>query len=186
MLSLDKLPHQHPNEKTILFFRRHWIVFIKKFFLVILMAVVPLVFYFIFQDFALDAWRNKLGRIFLVLGVSAYYLFVWLFLFIVFVDYYLDTWFITNRRIIDVEQHGLFGRTIAELKMYRVQDVTSEIKGFIPTMFNFGTVYVQTAGEEQRFVFENIPNPYGASKIILELAEKSNLKRKEENKSTIA
>jgi len=43
--------------------------------------------------------------------------------------------------------------------------------GFLATMFNYGTVYIQTAGARQRFVFENIPEPRIVAKKIMELAE---------------
>ena len=40
-------------------------------------------------------------------------------------------WIITNDRILDIEQHGLFARTVSELRLHRVQDVTAEIKALI-------------------------------------------------------
>jgi len=50
-----------------------------------------------------------------------------------------------------------------------VQDATSEVKGKVATVLNFGNVYVQTAGEEKRFVFEEIPAPRQVASKIIEL-----------------
>ena len=100
-------------------------------------------------------------------------MFVWVYFFIGWVDYYLDAWIVTNDRIINIEQNGLFNRVISEQRLYRVQDVTAEVGGIIKTFFNFGTVFIQTAGEVGRFNFEEIPEPYLVKKIILELHEKA-------------
>lgn len=154
-------------------------MFFGKMLLAAAIALIPLIFYWLFKDNFLSWWQNGSRRPLMILAVSAYYLFVWLFLFTQFVDYYLDSWFITSEKIIDVEQHGLFARTIAELELYRVQDVTSEVKGFLPTVFHYGTIYVQSAGEQKRFIFENIPHPYEIARQILELAEKNKQKNHE-------
>jgi hypothetical protein len=39
-------------------------------------------------------------------------------------------------------------------------------------MFDFGTVYIQTAAAKERFEFQNVPNPGLLTKIILDLYEK--------------
>jgi uncharacterized membrane protein YdbT with pleckstrin-like domain len=109
----------------------------------------------------------------IIIGVSAYYLFVWLFFFFSFIDYYLDVWIITSERIIAIEQKGFFSRTIAEQRLYRIQDVTSDLKGILPTILNYGQVHVQTAGEVERFVFSQVPDPEGIRSVIIKLAEHS-------------
>jgi hypothetical protein len=45
------------------------------------------------------------------------------------------------------------------------------MKGFFPTMLSYGYVYIQTAGEVQRFVFEEIPQPQNAAKKIMMIVE---------------
>ncbi len=111
----------------------------------------------------------------IVLAISAYYLFIWLFFFFSFLDYYLDFWIITNERIIDVSQYGFFSRTIAEQRLFRVQDVTSEVHGFLPTIFRYGNVYVQTAGSKQRFLFHEIPHPERVRDKIIKLVEQNKI-----------
>ena len=39
------------------------------------------------------------------------------------------------------------------------------------TMFNYGNVYIQTAGEAENFVFRNVPNPHHIREEIVRLAE---------------
>ena len=105
-------------------------------------------------------------------GESLATLFIWNFFFILWLDYYLDAWIVTTERIINIEQRGFFSRDISELKLTKIQDVTSEIIGVIPTLLNYGNIYVQTAGETERFTFYQIPNPNYVKNIIVELQEK--------------
>jgi hypothetical protein len=54
--------------------------------------------------------------------------------------------------------------------LYNVQDVTSEINGFIHTIFGYGRIEIQCSAEKERFIFEIIPQPNHVAKRILELA----------------
>lgn len=98
-----------------------------------------------------------------------------------FIDLYLDVWVITNKRILNIEQFGLFSRTEAEHQLSVIQDVTTEVHGIFATMLNYGDVQIQTASESQGVIFRQIPEPYFAKKIISDMIER---KRREEGAST--
>lgn len=136
-----------------------------------IVAILPPIFYLIMGETLAGLFTNQFFAPIVVLFVSIYYLYVWLFAFTSFVDYYLDVWLVTSERIVNIEQQGLFARTVSEQDLHRVQDVTSEVKGFFPTTLDFGTVYIQTAGEKQRFVFKQIPQPYRVVRKITKLVE---------------
>ncbi|MDD5043849.1 MAG: PH domain-containing protein [Patescibacteria group bacterium] len=161
------------GEKLIFFLRRHWLTFVKLLVFHIFLIVIPPLLYFIFKADATNLLRGEIWGPLLKLGISIYYLSVWLFLFAAFIDYYLDIWIVTNERIINIEQKGLFARTVSEVKLYNIQDVTSEVKGILSTMFDFGNVYVQTAAEKERFIFRNIAAPARIAQSIIELSEKA-------------
>jgi hypothetical protein len=95
------------------------------------------------------------------------------------VDYYLDVWIVTDQRIVNIEQKGLFGRIVSELELENIQDITTDVKGVIPTFLNYCNLYVQTAAEMERFVFRNIPDPYSVKDMIMNLQKKQ--EKKEEN-----
>ena len=86
-----------------------------------------------------------------------------------FVDYRLDTWIITNERIIDMQQLGLFDRVISELNINKVQDVTAEVHGQIQTFLDYGNVYIQTAGVQERFIFYSVPHPEEVARLIIQV-----------------
>ncbi|OGY45724.1 MAG: hypothetical protein A3J65_02065 [Candidatus Buchananbacteria bacterium RIFCSPHIGHO2_02_FULL_45_11b] len=167
------IPHRQEGEKIILLLRRHPLTIFLKILLWATAAVLPLIFYYLLGGVLAGWFSHELFTPILVLFTSIFYLYVWLFMFFSFVDYYLDVWIVTNERIINIEMKGLFSRTSSEQKLYRVQDVTSEIKGFFATVFNFGTVYIQTAGEQQRFIFKQVPHPDQVAKKINTLVEEN-------------
>lgn len=180
MIDLSKLTATEANEENIFFLRPHWFVILPMLVAFGLVLVLPVAAWFGLH-FVNPAFFEVPGyETLFILGASIFFLFSWLFLFQSWIDYFLDIWIVTTHRIIDITQHGLFGRTTAELTLDRVQDVTSEVKGFIPTMFDYGTIYIQTAGERERFTFEHIPHPVHISKRILELAHKRRMQLEKE------
>ncbi|MDD5071126.1 MAG: PH domain-containing protein [Patescibacteria group bacterium] len=173
MLLLYRLPGKLPDEKIIKVLRRDVFILIKKILFFILLLVLPLVlFYLVVTSIYPDILYGQISHPIFLLIVSFYYLFLWVFFFFSFIDYYLDIWIITSERIINIEQQGFFARTISEQRLDRVQDVTSETKGFFPTILKYGNVYVQTAGAKERFFFHEVPNPDQVRDVIIKLVEK--------------
>src|SRR3989338_879691 len=103
MLSIYRLPNKLPDEKVVKVLHRDYFILFKKVLFFILLAVLPFVFFRIMM-LSFPALLNTLLSYSLVLlGSSAYYLFIWLFLFFSFIDFYLDVWIVTSKRIINVE-----------------------------------------------------------------------------------
>lgn len=168
-MHLGHLIKQKGYEKIVYLLRRHPLVMARGLLVFAILASLPVAGYYFFEPAIAVYFENVLLKIIIVLGGSIYALSVWLFVFSAFLDYYLDLWIVTNDRIMNIEQHGLFGRTVSELDLSNIQDVTSEIKGIFATIFNYGEVHIQTAAEEKRFVFEQISNPHEVRKTILDL-----------------
>ena len=163
---------QKPDEKILLVLHRHWFNILKQF--VIIFAMLALFFgsyvfsFFFYQtpnDPAFDNLPAFLRNLF--------FIFTWITFFIIWIDYYFDVWIVTDRRIINVEQKGLFSRVVSELELDNIQDITTDVKGLIPTFLNYGNLYVQTAAEKERFVFRHIPNPYEVKDVIMKVQKKS-------------
>ena len=76
---------------------------------------------------------------------------------------------VTNEHIVDIDQTTLFNRSVATLNLSRIQDVSADVKGPVQTLLQYGTVVVQTAGQEQNFHFDYMPRPYEAEQYILEI-----------------
>lgn len=165
----------HPNEEVLMFLRRDKWVLMKMAVFYGFLLLLPVIIYII-MDLVLfsvlqDLFAGEISRPIIVMAASIYYLYVWIFLFRAWLDYYLDVWFVTTERIVTIDQRGLFSRTIAEQKLFRIQDVHAEVHGIIPTLLDFGDVTVQTAATEVVFRFKEVPSPHQIARNIVQLAE---------------
>lgn len=162
---------QEENEMILRVVHRHWFditvqfipALVGVFFMIVSAGVVPV----LFPEF----WEQSAPSFWFFETLIAMVLWVWSAL--IFVDYVLDVWIITDRRVVNVEQKGLFVRQVSELRYQKIQDVTTEVEGFFPTLLNYGEVFVQTAGEKARFLFHNIPRPYEVKSVIMDLQKRT-------------
>ncbi len=171
MIDLRHLPNPVPDEKLVFLLRRHPVTILPLVVVTLILLASPFGVGIYLNLFRPEILQDPLSFAPFVLIGSVFFLFAWLFLFQYFLDYYLDTWIVTTKRILNIEQAGLFHRTMSELRLYRVQDVTASVNGFWGTIFNYGNVEIQTAGEKLRFLFEQVRKPSEISKHILELSE---------------
>lgn len=81
--------------------------------------------------------------------------------------------FITSEKIAQIVYESLFNRKISQLSIGDVQDVTVTQKGIIAHMFNYGTLVIETAGEQQNYTFSYVPDPYQVSKQIVGAHERN-------------
>jgi len=152
--------------------RRHPVTFVPYFLLFVFMVSLPVIGYILFPDSIEDLLTGPISMPLIIMSAAAYYLSVLLFFYSFFVEFYLDCWIITNDRLFDIRQISLFARTIAEVDLYQIQDVSSEVKGIFPTIFNYGNVYLQTAGTVPKFILSDVPNPDHLRQLIIELSSK--------------
>lgn len=153
------------NEKTLLIIRKHWFVVARTVLVFVILLIIPPVI-LTFLPLLTQGFDSGIIGPLTNLFLSSYCMVLLLFLFLFWMDYYLDMWIITTERIVDVEQNGLFRREISEIPLQHVQDVTIEVNGIIETFLKFGTIRIQTAGERE-FKIEFVPNLYEAKDLIL-------------------
>lgn len=164
----DKLfPAQEETEEILYIIRRHWFTYAIFWFVAILMAI-PVIFVAIYYFGHLGQLPDNTENL-IVIGVSVYILFGLGIMIYGFIDFYLDVYIVTDRRIVDIKQDGLFKRAISELNFRQIQDVNASVSGVFPTLLHYGDVFIQTAGELANFNFQSIPHPYEMSKIIIDL-----------------
>ena len=165
-------PNMLPGEQVVLMLHRHGIVAFRILTLFFVLALVPVGAWILLgKGTSIFADDTTLTYALVTLLIAGYALIWGLMLFISWLNYYLDVWIVTNERIINIKQLRLFDRVVSEQKLYRVQDVTWEIKGVLGNLLKFGNVFIQTAGTEERFTFEYIPDPEGVAKSIMHLLE---------------
>lgn len=159
---------QKEGEKIILIVRRHWFNVFQNLFSIFLMTFLLFASYLflplIFPILNADSFRD----LFIFLE-NLFAMMIWMIFFLVWVDYYFDVWIITDRRVVNVEQKGLFSREVSEVELEKIQDITTEVNGVIPTFLNYGNVYIQTAAEKERFIFADVADPYHIKDSVMNL-----------------
>ncbi len=160
------LPFLKPYENIKLFLRRHWLILFFTYLGFGFLALIGfLAFYFIDAFFPLKENFLNLASFLL----AFYVLSIWQLLFKQLTDFYLDTWLVTDHRILEIHQIGLFKRDISEMRLSKIQDISVKVEGMLPTFFDYGDIVIQTAGVIPEFKFEQVPNPQLVKDAILGL-----------------
>ena len=153
------------GEKIIAIYRRHLITLIFD--------VAPLVLFVfliiagaLFGSAFVPAEFSALHPLILFLAIFFLHLF-WIAVFITLADFFLDVWILTDQRVIAVEQKGLFSRITSECTLSKIQDISIEVYGFIPTILHYGNLTVRTASEHEEFIFKQVARPNSVSEEIM-------------------
>lgn len=124
---------QRSDEQLLFVFRRHLISMRKGFYLLLipfaLTAIPPLI------------WQNNLELFLLPIGGLIIGLLLFSYHFIL---WYFTVYIVTDQRIRQVTQRGLFGKDVIELRLSKIQNISYNIPGFTGEVFKFGTIVIQT------------------------------------------
>lgn len=82
---------------------------------------------------------------------------------------------VSSDKVSQLLRPTLFHQKISQLSIGDVQDVTVHQKGIFPHLLNYGTIIIETAGEQQNYTFTFTPDPYTAAKALVS-AHEENLK----------
>ncbi|MBI2641630.1 hypothetical protein HYW87_03490 [Candidatus Roizmanbacteria bacterium] len=155
---------QHTREEVILVLRAHpvtqlpWIINSIVFLIVLIIL-----------NFFLPSVLNPAQIFFAnVFGFAVIFAYIWFN----FLGWFFNVGIITNERIIDVDFHSVLYKEVTEAQLGKVEDVTAKSGGFFASVFNYGNVFVQTAGTEVNIEFYNVPKPSEVTKIINQLVPK--------------
>ncbi len=170
-MKLSEFIHQKSYERVELLVRHDWVTFIPYAFITLILAVIPLVLKVLLDNIFPGFLNNPVILTLAILFGSIYYLSISLFFYTYFVTFYLDLLIITNDRLLEVTQTNLFYRSVSEMDIYHVQDVTSETKGFFGSIFRYGNILIQDSSALTKFDLRQVPEPDKLREKILELAE---------------
>jgi uncharacterized membrane protein YdbT with pleckstrin-like domain len=147
-----------PQEEIIRRVKRHWIALAP-----VAVSVGAIILIILGGSYGIARYRDQVPAVIptsAIAGVLALLLVLALFILLTGVWVYnRNVMLLTTKHLIRVEQRGLFSRSVSQLSLSRVQDVSSSTPGFLATILGFGNVTVQTAGEEDNFIFTTVPSP---------------------------
>lgn len=147
------------EEEILAVFRPHWVTNIRWILITILMLFAP---FFVRLVPLLDFFPANYQMIFTIF----WYIITFAFAFESFLSWYFDVYIITDERVVDIDFNNLINKKYSETKISMIQDLTYVVTGVVQTMFNYGVVRIQTAGQVPEIAFESVPNPEKIIKLL--------------------
>lgn len=160
---------QGTHEKVILRVGKHWLVFVKIGLVVGAVSAVLLLGLVQFFQFLFTGNAAALNWIYLIETFIA--LGLWFWAFQSWIDEEFDAFILTNERLIDVTQTGLFRISFAETNLELIQNTKGRNQGFLGNILNFGTLEIKTAANNAVLEIENIPDPVATARRITAVQE---------------
>ncbi|MBU0531152.1 PH domain-containing protein [Patescibacteria group bacterium] len=160
-MDVAKLIQLKPEEELLMAVVQDWKPFIPKMVIFAVWFIVP--WFFLFPLFSLG-W----------IGVGIFVLLVLSCLFFAGRSWFAwqrTIFVVTDRRLVDIEQRGLFDRTISELFYSHIDDVTWRKKGVVATLLGYGTVLIRTAGSAADIEVLRVRQPARLHDLINEIRE---------------
>jgi uncharacterized membrane protein YdbT with pleckstrin-like domain len=154
--------------------RKHWFIIATQLAgIVFAIVLLPVGFLIVstlpvFELFAPYLRVNILTEVYTVILICA-----WMGGFSVWTNYYLDVWTITNKRLIAIDQRGLFHRDTGSFRLERLQDINVSVRGILGTLLGYGDLHAETASGDKDFIARGIPNPQELKALILKAADET-------------
>jgi len=159
-----------PGEHVVLHVRKHWFLFLTELLPYAIIAVIPFAIPNLLSlappmaSYAdIFNYHEPLARA----GLGVWLLMSWTAAWGAFTRYFLNEWVLTSQRIVNIKQRRFFSREVSSLFLSRIQDVTTDVSGVIPSLLGIGNIKAQTAAEDIEFVMHGIPRPEQMRDLIL-------------------
>lgn len=149
MFHIHDVVQLKPEERVQAIVRKHVVTLFPSLALSGLLIIIP--FFFLFHLLR----GGVFGLIVFVVAVAA-----GLFLALRAMHIWdSDVFVITTERVIDVDQHGLWARMVAEVPLHTIQDVRWERTGIIEAIFQMGSVRLATTVPPSELVAVRVAHP---------------------------
>ncbi len=124
---------QREGEEVLLVFRRHIIALRKGFYSIL----IP----FLIASLPTLVFPGEFLYLYIAFGGLAFGL---LLFFYHWIGWYYTLYILTNQRLRQSTQSGLFGKSVIDLPVSKIQNISYTIPGLSGEMFKFGTIVIQT------------------------------------------
>lgn len=161
---------QSEEETVELFLRQHFVVNIPWILVTILLLIAPS----IITPFLLQAISSSfvIPVGYWIVGSAFWYVATFGFTLANFLFWYFNIYIVTNERVVDIDFYYLLFKRISEAELSKIQDISYSSGGFAATIFDYGNVVIETAGEAPNLEFEKVPHPQKVVETIRELIGK--------------
>lgn len=152
------------GEQVVLIIRSHWIVTVPYFFVATLVFILPFVLTSLMPTF--------FSSIALLISLVITSLLVSLGIMVsTFVKWFYTVHIITDQKVVDLDFTSIMNHSVAEAQLEKIEDVTHKQLGVVGSIFDVGSVYIQTAGAQNEIEFSNVPRPREIQDILFDMLE---------------
>jgi hypothetical protein len=124
---------QHDDEEVQFIFRRHPVAMRKGFYMLLVPFVVLSLPFLLFPMNVNLLWLSLFG---LVAGVVLFF-YHW-------IGWYFSIFIVTNVRLRQVTQRGFFSKSVIDVGISKIQNISYNVPGFSASLMGYGTLVVQT------------------------------------------
>lgn len=155
---------QESGEQVILVLRAHPITLLSWIINAIILAIL-----LFFLNFVLVQFLSPTQILFIdIFGIAMILAYLWFN----FLNWFFNVGIVTDKKIVDVDFHAIIYKEVNYTQLNHVEDVTAKSAGYLSSLFNFGNIFIQTAGTEINLEFLKVPKPSQVAKIINSLVSK--------------
>ncbi len=156
------------EETVILLLRRHVITNVPWIIMAVILFLAPtIIFPVLFAANIIPPLPLGLSFV----GAVFWYMATFTYVLLNFLYWYFNVYIVTDERVVDVDWYSLLFRRVATAQISKIQDVSNTIGGVIRSVFDFGSVHIETAGELENIEFEDIPHPAIVAQQISDLMQ---------------
>ncbi|MBI2031630.1 MAG: hypothetical protein HYT08_03380 [Candidatus Levybacteria bacterium] len=158
-----KFANQKENEEIVLFLRAHIVRNLPWVAISIILILLPLLFY----NFGLtENYLSFLSGQYITFILLFYYLVILGYILVNIMGWFYNILIITNLGVVDIDYSSILYHDVAFTKLTLVEDVNYTKTGFLRSLFNFGDLFIQTAGGKENLEAIGIPDPANAAHIV--------------------
>ena len=162
---------QEQKEDLHFLLRRHPITNLGWLIFSFLLIVTPLIGMLYISNSDINTFQFIAAEYQLIILIMWYSL-TMLYTFESFLIWYFNVYIITNKRVIDVDFKGFWGKRVSEASLENVEDVTYKTSKFLHILFDYGDIFMQTAAERTEFEFSSVPEPALVHDKLTDLVQK--------------
>jgi len=156
-MNITKIIPLKENENVVREVRPYFLRFFWSLGLALIFLLPP--FFFIYPLFRYGILGIIIFSCVLLIGLAL--------LIRVLVIWYFNIFVITNKRVIIVEQKGLFERSVGEVSYGQVVEISYKQKGVAQTLWHFGHVLLTINGAKEPVALKNVKEPHVVYQILL-------------------
>jgi len=134
--------------------------------------ILSSIFFFIFLfvlNFFIQSFFN-LGQI-LIINIF-FIVFILSYIWFHVLNWYFNVGIVTSKRVIDIDFYAILYKEITVARLGKIEDITVKSGGYFESLFDYGSIFVQTAGTEANIEFIDVPYPSDATQMINKLLNK--------------